>query len=464
LSNKYLYKRGNTYYFSKRINNKSIKISLKSNNINYCRMLRDKIIKSFQMKNEKEIMEKILNQEKISNQEAQVVYTQKELEEMDKQFKESNIKLSSQEQQEYIQEIFKEEIKIDRKIKELEEKKENKIFEIVKKLENRTIKINNPKKENNDIHANLEKYFNDYLEYKKSFDKVSKHSIKAYQSSFRYLNYLINGDTIFNFKTFKKLQQKLQELPKNFFKYKNFYEKPFEEVIKLKDTYEGLSNKRINTHINNYKSFFDYLVYEEIIEINPLANIRPLLENKEIKKEEYTPQELESIFNSDLEKEYINMCKFAIYTGLRIQEILSIKKSEIKDNLINLNLQDSSTKKHTRIIPVHKNLISVINYQKRHNKGSFLFFTGNSDAEINNVGKRINRRIRNIVNLKEKSFHSFRKNFSQEIELETRAEEKTKKYLMGHDMSKDITHRIYNREKMNIEKLKDCINQITFNF
>jgi len=40
-----------------------------------------------------------------------------------------------------------------------------------------------------------------------------------------------------------------------------------------------------------------------------------------------------------------------------------------------------------------------------------------------------------------------RKNFSQMIELETDAEEKTKTYLMGHT-NDSITHTIYNRGKL----------------
>jgi len=46
---KYLYKRGNYYYFVKRIKNKIIKYSLKSNNIKHCIILRDKIIERLKM-------------------------------------------------------------------------------------------------------------------------------------------------------------------------------------------------------------------------------------------------------------------------------------------------------------------------------------------------------------------------------------------------------------------------------
>ena len=111
---------------------------------------------------------------------------------------------------------------------------------------------------------------------------------------------------------------------------------------------------------------------------------------------------------------------------------------------------------------MHPNLIKVINYQKRNNKGSFLFFCG--VKEINKIGKAVNRRLKTIINTKAKTFHSLRKNFSIEIELNTDAEESIKKYLMGHSTAKNITHTIYNRGKVNTTKLINCIQQITFNY
>ena len=165
-----------------------------------------------------------------------------------------------------------------------------------------------------------------------------------------------------------------------------------------------------------------------------------------------------------MEKEYINLCKFSLYCGLRIEEVLSIKKKNIKDNLIYIDLNDTSTKKHQRVIPIHTNLISILDYQTQSNKGEYIFFNGNNGSEATNVGKRINRRLKKIVPDSVKSFHSFRKNFSQEIELNTDSEEKIKKYLMGHNLGKNVTHNIYNRGKVNLEKLFSCINQISFNY
>jgi len=404
-----------------------------------------------------QVLEKIKNQETLTKEEASLAYGKEAIKQQEKDF----IQLTQEEQEALKNYTFQEEIETSKRIKELEQNKDNQILEIVKTLQQQQTPQKEPK---NNLKDNLDKYFNDFLEHKKNFDKVSQASLTSYKSSLHYLKYFITKDTIFNFTFFKQLQKDLQELPSNFFKYEKYYKKTFNEVVKFKNKYQAINTKTVNKHITNYKLFFNYLVYEEIIKNNPLENIKPLLEEKHTIKEEYTQEELENIFNSNIEKNYLNMCKIALYTGLRLEELLTLKKEDIKDNCIHLNLEDKSTKKHTRIIPIHKNIINTLQEQKKLNKGVFLFLKEATKNEVSNTGKRVNRQLRKIVNNKNKSFHSFRKNFSQELEINTKTEEKTKKYLMGHSFAKDVTHMIYNRGKMNIEKLKDCINQISFNY
>jgi len=363
------------------------------------------------------------------------------------------------------------------KLEKLSNKKDN-IEDHFEQLEQKLLsKINTPNetiqktpqiepiKKSSDIFINLDKYYNNYIEHRKNFNKISDSSIKGYNASMKYLKYFINENTIFDFRFFKDIQKKLQTLPKNFFKYPKYYQKTYEDLLLLKEkeNYETLNTKTINNHINSYSLFFKYLKYEEIVEHNPLNDIIPLNEIKGTVKEEYSDNELKLIFNSDMEKPYLNMCRIALYCGLRIEEVLSIKKENIKDNLIYIDLEDTSTKNHQRIIPIHKNIIDTIEDQIKTNKGVFLFFNGNGGNEVKNVGKRLNRRIQDVVSSKIKTYHSFRKNFSQEIELETNSEEKTKTYLMGHS-NNSVTHNIYNRGKFNINKLVDCIDQITFEY
>lgn len=348
-----------------------------------------------------------------------------------------------------------------------EDNLENQFESLESKLLEKLGQVQTPvEEEKTPIYENLDNYYNEYIEHRKTFDKISNSSVKGYNASMRYFKYFTTPQTKFNFKFFKELQKKFQKLPKNFFKYPKYYKKSFEELLELKEkeNYDTLDNKTINNHLNSYKLFFNYLKYEEHIEVNPLSDIQPLPETKGTNKEEYTLEELKKIFNSDMDLDYINMCKVSLYCGLRIEEVMSIKKVDIKDNLIYIDLEDTGTKKHQRIVPIHKNLKAAIDRQKKTNRGEYLFFNGNVDNEVTNVGKRVNRRLKTIIPIKEKTFHSFRKNFSQELELNTTTEDKVKKYLMGHSQSKDITHTIYNRGKVNIDKLRGCIDQITFNY
>lgn len=461
-STKYLQKRGRIYYFSKRINGKHIKVSLKSSNLEYCKMLRDRIIRKLEMK-------EVEQADIIKNDwgEEEFCY------EVPLKIDAGIIRIDR---------ILKSDYEVLKLIDNNEERKKllNKLSNetrlLIKSIEiknkNRPIQVQaatpqiQPTEEKVNIYFKLDNYYKDYIEHRKSFSNVSQSTIKANNASFRYLKYFLEENSQLNFKFFKELQKQFQELPKNFFKYPKYYEKTYLEllVFKEKENYDTLDTKTINAHINNFRLFFDYLRYEEIIDKNPLTEIKPLLETKGTNKEEYTTDELKKIFESDMDLSYKNMCKVALYCGLRIEEVLSLKKENIKDNLLYVDLEDKSTKKHQRIVPIHQNLLETLNYQIKKNRSEFIFFDGNIGNEVKNVGKRINRRLKNIIDIKEKSFHSFRKNFSQNIELNSNSEDKIKKYLMGHSQSKDITHMIYNRGKVNIDKLVECISSLDFAF
>ena len=483
---KYLYKRNNIFYFSKRINGKPYKISLHSNNLEYCRMLRNKIIEELStLKTEQEEFFELRKLLKNSNHylvDAKLdmgrgrrkifdIISTKDFERIKKEadgLKQTQAELYDLKHNTSAGNTIDIQTLTD-KVSQLE----NNLLAKINSLESNSFQ-NNQSQTNNqevvdlrtDIYANLDKYYELYVEHKKSVDGISQYSVKSYNSSMKYLKYFVNEECDFSFKFFKELQKKLQKIPKNFFKYPKYYEKTFEEliVIKEKDNYDTLDNKTINKHIINWKNFFKYLKYEEYINENPLADILALSEEKKTNKEEYTGEELDRIFSSNMGKEYLNMCRVALYSGLRIEEVLSIKKKNIKDNSIHIDLEDSSSKKHQRIIPIHRNLVPIIEYQKKSNKGNYIFFNGNLENEVKNVGKRINRRLKNIVPIEEKTFHSFRKNFSQNIELNSDSEDKIKKYLMGHSQNKDITHAVYNRGKINIDKLVSCINDIDFEY
>ncbi|KHG33768.1 tyrosine-type recombinase/integrase [Sulfurospirillum sp. MES] len=464
-----LYRVKNNYYYRRTINKKTYRVSLHTKDIIQAKVLKKELnlledMEFIQMaeenKHKKIIEAKIGSNLEFAGEELEKIF---EIATHTLKRNPSMLKAIAEEKQLIEQTTYK-------------IAKKNELEEILQKLD--TINSNQstntqPNKDSEIIEKSLlisqdfDKYYNDFVEYKIKSDKISKSSGKSYASAKNYLKYFMTQETIFNFSFFKDIQKKLQELPANFFKYKKYYDKSFNEVLELKKTedYNTLSSKTVNNHMSTYRLFFDYLIYEEIFQDNPLKNIKSLKEDEEDNSYiEYSQEELTNIFNSKMPKPYLNMCKFALYTGMRIGEVLSIKKNDIEGNFIYITLKDTSKKKHSRMVPIHINLVNTIEEQKKKNHGEYLFFTGNTVREVDNIGRQVRRHLTKIVNEEYKTFHSFRKNFSQEIEVHTMSEEKTKKYLMGHSFKKDVTQTTYNRGKINEEKLIDCINQITFTY
>ena len=249
LKNKYLYKRKNTYYFSKRINNKPFKISLHSDNLDYCKILRDKIIiklwdnKKMHIDNERQLRTE-LNKMILNNTRFDIIESHIK-NEFDSDWDHTDNKstnLMNSLTKEYYEKSLTDEQK---RIRELEN--ETNYAASMKELENnlleklsnniqpvKKIKTEETQTKTNNIYENIEEYYGEYIEHRKTFDKVSNSSIKGYNASFRYLKYFINQDTEFNLKFFKDIQMKFTQLPKNFFKYSKYHTKTFKELMELK--------------------------------------------------------------------------------------------------------------------------------------------------------------------------------------------------------------------------------------
>ncbi len=127
---------------------------------------------------------------------------------------------------------------------------------------------------------NIEEYFNDYLDHKINIEKRSISSKKAYVSSFYYLKFLSTPDTVYDFAFFKQFQKNLMLIPSNLNKFKKFEKLKIDEIEKVykQEKYETLANKTINNHLNNIINFFDHLIYNEIIEINHVKKVKKLEE------------------------------------------------------------------------------------------------------------------------------------------------------------------------------------------
>ncbi|MFY4841538.1 tyrosine-type recombinase/integrase [Aliarcobacter butzleri] len=312
-----------------------------------------------------------------------------------------------------------------------------------------------------------------FLQYKKNVEKVKPATLSNYKSTFNYLYLFVDEETnikILNKRFFNELQDKFMKIPKDYLKTKN--RKNIDEVLEIDDKSTKLDAGTINKHFMVYKSLYDFLVRNDYIQKNSV-DIKYLKEEDISHKEEFEYTELEEIFNyvspqktKDTDNESQNFCKFAYLTGMRMGEILNLKFEDIEiiGNHKIIDIKEGKTKTSVRLIPINKDLENILEEQQTKTKNGWIFYDYESEKDRlspkgNPIGKRINRRINNYLTSKGKdttlkSFHSFRKNFSQTLILERfNIKEQTISKLMGHSVSDNITRKFYIRNKVERDAL-----------
>ncbi len=294
------------------------------------------------------------------------------------------------------------EVKPDTSKGETEEEAEKIAKKLLEKLSNTDLNnLQNEKdvienKEDDSNILTLEEASKLFIEYKKVKVKVKQSTLKQYNTSFKYLFKFIDKDTKINkvtSKFFKEIQYHFLRLPSTYWSKKEYYEEKISVVLLTDYSPKTLNTSTINIHMYNYKSMFDFLHYEEYLTYNPY-NVKSLPE-EDSKKVEYSGEDLKNIFEK-LEDETIkDICKFSLYSGMRVGEILQLKKDDVNSNFINLREYEDEnlTLKNSnsvREVPVHKKLIKIIQKQKEENETDFLFYDGNKNKHTKTINKHLN--------------------------------------------------------------------------
>jgi integrase len=193
---------------------------------------------------------------------------------------------------------------------------------------------------------------------------------------------------------------------------------------------EGKSVSRINKIISMLKDLFDYgITNKHYFDANPFTNIRikSSSKSKSVSYEQFTQEELIKIFNEDFYKQKMNKPDYywvpflALYTGARIEELASLKFSNIKqeNGIWILNIEKGKTTSSIRKIPIHKRIIEskFFDYlESQHNKDGLIFTYLNESK--NGYSKNCGRRFAQYLDFPEinirderKVFHSFRSTY-----------------------------------------------------
>ncbi len=263
---------------------------------------------------------------------------------------------------------------------------------------------------------------NQYLDYIETVRSFSDYTVKAYTIDLNDFIVFLDTESIF------KVKDVEYQTIRNYLRY--MHDKSY-------------TNKTICRHISSLRSFYKYLIQEEIINFNPMTLIsNPKVEKKLPSYLNYT--EVDLLINNLEEKTPLEVRNKLILellysTGIRVSELVNIKVHDI--NLVNNSIKVLGKGNKERIVLFGSNCKIVLkNYLNNFypilnskTKSSYLFLNNNGN-KLSTAG------IRFILNSIIKKYslkfnvtpHTLRHTFATHL-LNNGADLKSVSELLGHE-------------------------------
>lgn len=236
-------------------------------------------------------------------------------------------------------------------------------------------------------------------------------------------------------------------------------------IVSLVDA--GLEATSVNRKIATLRSFYKFLLREEVIRKDPTTKIR-ILKTKKKLPGFVKINEMNSALDDDdqfpNETEFTRVRNKLIIdvfysTGIRLSELVGMKDSDV--DLMNHTIKVLGKRNKERVIPIHKNLAAAIkNYRTIRNREvgkkdhTYFFVTEKGDQCYPMLVQRIAKKYLQKTSTDKKSPHVLRHSFATHL-LDKGADLNAVKDLLGH--SSLAATQVYTHNSM--EKLKKVFDQ-----
>ena len=210
-------------------------------------------------------------------------------------------------------------------------------------------------------------------------------------------------------------------------------------IISLMDN--GITAKSVNRKISTLKTFFKFLMREELIEKNPTDKVTIPKMGKKLPvfvQEKEINQLLDGrFFTADFEGRRDKAVVSLFYgTGIRLSELVGIRFSDL--NLSEKMVKVNGKGNKERLVPFPFEISAVLNdYIELRNElfpesGNFLFLTGNGEPAYNKLIYRIVKsQLSLVTTIEKKSPHILRHSYATHM-LNHGADLNAIKELLGH--------------------------------
>ncbi|MGQ0598079.1 tyrosine-type recombinase/integrase [Aquabacterium sp.] len=159
-----------------------------------------------------------------------------------------------------------------------------------------------------------------------------------------------------------------------------------------------------------------------------------------------------------------NLIKIGAYTGARIEEICSLKCSDVNINKKFIKIKDAKTEAGNRTIPIHSEIENLLASLKANSADNYII-SGLTFSKYNNrsnaIGKRFGRMKLAMGFDNQHVFHSIRKTFITLLE-NSGAAENLAADIVGHEKPR-ITYGLYSAGS-SLKVMSDALEKVAYNF
>lgn len=253
-------------------------------------------------------------------------------------------------------------------------------------------------------------------------------------------NYTYNFNLLLSFNPLITLNELHEETIINFFAFLNNRERKVGKELVVR-AYKKSSVAIVRSSLN---CFFEWLLERNYIPVNPFKNI-PFTEVTHTDPRAFTPKEFEKIcfaVNTKIEwtslfvkKRNIAIVMFLVLTGVRKEELLGLKLSDIniEDLIISVRAVTSKSKR-TRLIPMSARLVpyleDYLNYRENYTCENF-WVSSILDRPLTEYGAKYLINLISSVSRVNCHLHRFRHTFATNYYMRTHDIIGLQK-LMGH--------------------------------
>ena len=257
-------------------------------------------------------------------------------------------------------------------------------------------------------------YLSDFKNFIESEKKYSKHTVSAYINDLEEFNNFLNINRV-------KLNEKLN------------YSFVRQWIVELSEN--GLSSRSINRKISSLKSYFNFLIAINKLNVSPLKLHRNLKVDPKIiiPFNEREMDKVFEIFNNNsgkLDRDFL-IIEILYSTGIRRDELINLKFEDIyfEQGLVKV----LGKRNKERLVPVLPNLLSKIKkYSSNNSINSYLFKSKNGKKiSPSTIYRIVKKYFRQISSKNKISPHVLRHSFATHM-INNGADINSVKEILGH--------------------------------